>query len=564
MAAIYLSQMGQSRFYEAETSSSSSLPPFSPSQALLELGKSEPILFHAAPMMPLSRLLNEMEEKLAIASLNNIASATASNNPILSNYCRMMIEKNNDGSYELVRCASLLYLHAQNNKLLLLAHFLYNQFGQSLITYYREHYHILKKTHLGMLDIDFDALICKEIEYAQSSPQTGAHATRLMFDSLFFARRSIEFLNFWNGLEAPYEDFRARLAAFPYHGMINYLPAQLELWKEFQNDPRLKDFPIQEIWRFGIDRDAEVLGPCAFEAEPGYMNAFLHGMFFALKSAAGVKNEEWYIRLHEEMSSRSLFPSLDGIYDVSHKDRWNPRRPTFSQFTTALRTCGVTWNYKNLDHDPLGMDELRKRRFIRIDDADKTINCPNISSKSIDLRLTNVMLHYQQLAKNAGDNRVKRLLVYLAHARQLSLDHYFNDANARSSHTAFLSLIKNDRELPFPLFCDQNIFDANSIESVVYRYLEACVNFRKGGQGPFFPKMNQIKRLKKLDLSEYPELKALKKGLKPLVVGKKWDQVIPSYKRKHAKRGEREYDSEVNAAAKRVLSLASSSLKNKS
>jgi hypothetical protein len=299
----------------------------------------------------------------------------------------------------------------------------------------------------------------------------------------------------------------------------------------------------------------ENLGPCAFESEPGYINAFLRGMLFALKTALVPKDDRWYNRLHEETSSSALFPISSGTYDVNHKTLWDPQNASFANFSMKLRTTGVSWNYEHLDHDPVGMNEVKKRTFNVVDGTFKTIGCAKINSQLLAFRLKKVMEHYQKLVKEANSD-IERLLVYLAHARQLSLDHYYDDVNARKSHLTLLSWIKSDQTLPFPLLPDQSIFDGNCPESVVYRYLEGCVNFIEGGHGPCCPKMSQKKRLTDLDLSDYPELDALKEKLKPLVLDKKWESVVPSYVRTYqSKRTKREYSGAILPVAKRLLLL---------
>jgi hypothetical protein len=241
MAAIYLSFITQQHPSEA----SSSVAPVPSPPTLSDLRTVGPISFKASPATPISHALTPEEEKVAIGCLRNLQSTLAKTNPLIAYFCDVIAQKKKNPSTEVLKAASLIYLHAQNNKLLLLAYFLYNQFGLNLFTHYREHYHFLKRTHLGMTDANFDRLILSEIQYAQDPAALGKSPPQLMFDGFFFHRRSREFIEFWNHLEAPYDDFAKHLSTFPYKGMINHLQAQYDVWKEFQNDPRTKNFPIQ-------------------------------------------------------------------------------------------------------------------------------------------------------------------------------------------------------------------------------------------------------------------------------------------------------------------------------
>lgn len=419
---------------------------------------------------------------------------------------------------------------AQKKRLYDLANGFLEAFGDKIFPRFYALLAYLKEIHLGVSDRHFDRIIADEIQYVRDATKLSTLPKKMfMFDKGFLGRISKEFIDFWEGRSQPPEDIFSRLDAFPYRGSINYLRKQKLVWDLFQNDERMKDFPISEIWRFAIDSDKEDVGPFAFEQEPGYLNSFLEGMFYALSTASAPKTPDWYYHLHAQIVGECSTPQIHGLVFNAHLRSWDATHADFMPYQTDYRTDDVDWGISTLDKDPIGMQDIRSNRFWKLNGT--KILCatgcnPVEAYENTKLELTLIMHYFQRLFDQAG-SRAKRLIVTLAWVRELEIHHFFADANGRSSHLALVSMIAGQKDLPFFLLPDPNILDCNGPESLAYRYLEGCVNFRKGGVGIHYTSSSSVKQLEYLNLMGHEDLQVLAEELKPLVVGKMWSEVIP-------------------------------------
>lgn len=422
-----------------------------------------------------------------------------------------------------------LYIDAQKKGRYDIANILFEVFGDKLITDLHSHFDYLKRRHLGLDRKAFSRLISSEIKSMLSRSTIWTPTKPYIFDENFLQRISEEFLAFWDDQVPPYDSFDIRLQAFPYKGLINFLQSQKQVWDLFQNDSRTAGFPARAIWRFAIDADEQIVGPCAFEHEPGYLNSFLRGMAFALATAGVPKTADWYIELHTKIVEECEFPELRGAISAQHLEKWNGAQQSFQPYIKEIRTKLVRWEITYLDQDPIGMSDLRTNRFWKL--KDNVMVCDIKSDvKDAEYRqryqLETVMNHYNQVLENA-ENRALKIVIALGFARELELHHYFNDGNGRSSYLTFISLITGMKEIPYCLFPDPNVFDANGPESLAYRYIEGCLNFRAHGLYLGFKRSNGLKQLSEMNLSNYPDLEILRDELMPIVCGKKWQEVMP-------------------------------------
>lgn len=510
---------------------------FPPPAITLDPSNPPPITFEAsssdtsAPYPSITSfwiLLSSAHENLAIEELKEYAARIENEQPLFSEECYRIL-RNEPATEFTLRTAFVVYITAQKQENYNLANYIYSKFGERIIPAISDHYTFLKEDHLGTDEESFRRLIRNEIAYVRNVlRESKGVKSPYLFDKGFLRRISEEFLRFWEGQQPPYLEFEDRLDKFPFRGRINYFEYQLKIWDVMQKDERMKDFPIEEIWRFGIDFFYEEKGPCSLEHEPGYLRAYLRGIYFALATEHDPKSSGWYDTLHYNITLGTFLPISDADHNHQrHYASWDGDYSSFSTHDSILRTRPVKWGIDVLDSDPIGMKDIKSNRYWSFDGKNILSYLPDGSTiETRKNKLDSLMNHYQNESSKAPTSALK-LMNLLAWARDLELLHFYKDGNGRGSHSAFLGFIKEDKRLPMCLFPDPNVFDCNGPESLAYRYLEACLNFRNGGRGHRYKKTkSRVKSLEKLDLNGHADLVALKEALKPLVVDKEWSEVV--------------------------------------
>lgn len=360
----------------------------------------------------------------------------------------------------------------------------------------------------------------KEIAYEMTRVLTAKSG--VPFDRDFLRRMSETYQNFWadldNGEPINRDRFEKALANFPYKtASINFLPQMFEVYLAMQEVERLRGFPVSELWRFAIDAHKQEMGCCAFESEPGYLKGFLQGMLYAIQTRKQPKTAAWYIELHKRI--------INGVLTVQGEEINTSGSILYTNFrsmNTEVRTGDVAYS-ADLDQDPMGIEDLKTRsgaQSYTFDPHSKRVEYSNSKDNETSSRNDLVFDRFNQLLPTMT-GRAQKLLLFLWTARELELEHIFDDANGRGSHLDFLSMLLGEDDLPPFLFPNANVLDANGPESLVYRYLEGCVNFQRRGIGHAFRKEESVKKLGSLKLED-KELIALREELRPYVEDKSW------------------------------------------
>ena len=373
---------------------------------------------------------------------------------------------------------------------------------------------------LGRVGIQGDALF-PEVE--QEITRVLAAKEGVPFGKGFLKRLSGIYQNFWadlgrNGEPIDRNRFEEAHANFPHKTVaINFQPQLFEVYLAMQEVEKLKGFPVSELWRFAIDAHKQEIGCCAFEGEPLYLKGFFQGMLFAIQTTKQPKTAAWYVELHKRI--------VDGV--LVYLDRGISKsilNASYIPIKADIRTSDVHYPIKKQDQDPIGIEDLKtrsgassytfdpNRQLVEYEDGKETTKRNDLVFESFNKLLPKVT------------SRAQKLLLFLWTARELELEHIFDDANGRGSQLIFLSLVLGEDDLPPFLFPNPNVFDANGPESLIYRYLEGCVNFRRGGVGHTFKKEQSVKKLDTLTLEDQ-DLIALREELRPWVEGKSWKEV---------------------------------------
>ena len=398
-----------------------------------------------------------------------------------------------------------------------IAQLLWDRFGVDQVKPDYEEY----REVLGRLGFQGDALL----------PELGQEITRVLaakegvpFDTGFLKRLSGIYQNFWtdlgrNGEPIDRHRFEEAHANFPHKtAAINFQPQMFEVYLAMQEMEKLKGFPLSELWRFAIDAHKQEIGCCAFESEPGYLKGFFQGMLFAIESRKEPKTAAWYVELHKKV--------VDGVLTSQSitDDSEHILRSGYRSINPEIRTFKVQFLLKFEDKDPIGIEDLITRETTREYTFDKDKQLVLYSNGNSTARRNDYVFGSFNRLLPTMTSRAQKLLLFLWTARELELEHIFFDANGRGSHLIFLSLVLGEDDLPPFLFPNPNVFDANGPESLIYRYLEGCVNFRRGGVGHTFKKEKSVKKLGTLTLEDQ-DLIALREELRPYVEGKSWKDV---------------------------------------
>lgn len=404
------------------------------------------------------------------------------------------------------------YQAAQKKKNIFLARQLLGTFGlEQFKTLYDGPYRFYFQNILPTTFEGFKDLASEEIMNFNNSRREG-HC----FDKGFMQTLSKVHLDFLRKHLAG----EVSLEEFPYkEGRINFLPILMEIYHMMQGRDDMKSFPAEEIWRYAIDYHREIGGPCAFEDEIGYLNSYLHGLKYALEHSSQPKTKDWYLGLHAATTGKTFKPD-NGIFDI--------KLTNYRSILSGSRQMQSGFNIAELDRDPIGCEDLQTRPS----EQSSWMFDPNtfkiehhFPMGNMDATLDRIMLQYQQLEAKASIP-AERLMAALWTARELEIHHICSDGNGRASVLSLVSMVDGDPELPPFLFPDPNVLDGNGPESLAYRYLEGCINFRNGGQSNnYVKKCGEVKCLDSLDLTGHDDLIALRESLKPLVQGTRWQEL---------------------------------------
>lgn len=264
------------------------------------------------------------------------------------------------------------------------------------------------------------------------------------------------------------------------HYVMQKLIAQAEVWQVMKANPKLNEFPFEDIWCFCIDFEFQKFGAYIFENEPGYMVASLNALKFSLEC----KNPTYldYIEINKKCGEnvhKDLYSWIDAADGGD------------SEFLeTILREISVFFQIPYIDEE--GFKDLKERSanssFFQLlsNFSNATIGKGpfKIQSKGIsreqNISKMQFLFEYHQQQISQAKNKAQRLIAHLWLARELELHHHFVDGNGRSSDKILLSLLANDPELPMILYnSDLNYMDGNGPIGFVQRILSAMHHFNK-------------------------------------------------------------------------------------
>lgn len=330
------------------------------------------------------------------------------------------------------------------------------------------------------------------------------------------------------------EYFNSKLAEQPDFVIWRKLAAEANAWTAMQRNPKLRGYPMEEIWRFGIDGKYEDLyGPYYFENEPRFIEGWLKGLTKAVNTNHPISSSD-YVAYHDTIiENMKKFVGGELV-----------------TFPFGLRTSrtgfGIGFGSEWLDQDPHGLEDLKRRgepKGVGLGPIDSLHrNLPQgqfifshdqiqIDHNSVEPPqewLDKVFTIYNSKIENPAIKPEERLLAALWLVRELEINHVFVDANGRSSIVALLGILANDPDLPMALFHDPNILDVNGPEKLCYRCLEAMINFRNNGLNKNEPTGKEtlsLKNLQNLDPIRDADIIALRDRLIPLVEDKPWMEI---------------------------------------
>lgn len=405
------------------------------------------------------------------------------------------------------------YQVAQRNQYTFLTRQLMGKFGlDQFKSLYEDPYRFYFQNILPTTFESFKALATEELIRINSRGQKG-----YCFDSGFMQTLSKVHLDFLRKHLAG----EVSLEEFPYkEGRINFLPILMEIFRIIQERDDMKSFPAEEIWRYAIDFHREDEGPCAFEDEIGYLNSYLHGLKYALENSTQPKTKDWYLGLHAATTGKTFRPK-NGRFDI--------KATQYNSIPNGSRQMQAGFNIALMDRDPIGCEDLETRPS---EQSSWSFNPntfkieQNFPNGNMDATLDRIMDQYRYLLTKAA-TPAERLMAGIWMARELEIHHICADGNGRASVLSLISIVTGDPELPPFLFPDPNVLDGNGPESLAYRYLEGCINFRNGGLSKnYVKKCGEVKYLDALDLTGHEDLIALRESLKPLVQGKRWQEML--------------------------------------
>ncbi len=250
------------------------------------------------------------------------------------------------------------------------------------------------------------------------------------------------------------------------HYVLDKLIAQAEVWQIMQNNPKLKDFPFADIWRFCMDVEFQKYGAYAFENEPGYMVATLKTLAFGLQ----LQNPTYLdcIELNETCG-QNVLSSLN--YDSK------PLNTGVAHEGSDL-SYGI-YGFSEIDEE--GLTDLRERQsefFTFNPKIGKVFLTKHIRTEHIQ-QIQFLFEQHQKKIATAQDNIGERLIAHIWLAREISLQHHFKDGNGRTAQILLLSLLANDPYLPMMLLDTNPNLDTNGPVAFIKRVLQGMANFNK-------------------------------------------------------------------------------------
>lgn len=252
--------------------------------------------------------------------------------------------------------------------------------------------------------------------------------------------------------------------------VVDKLIAQAEVWNVMQENPKLKDFPFKDIWRFCIDIEFQKYGAYIFENEPGYIIATLKALCFGLQLKK--PNHLDYIEINRKCGESVL--EGYGAYYLGTKIRHGVDMISF----------GI-YGFSTMDRE--GLQDLEERN--RMPDApwyyeissDKAFARVFLESRSAWKHLREMKFLFGEHGKkiSAAKNEGERLIAHIWLSRELSLQHHLQDGNGRTAQILFLSLLANDPELPMMLLDTNPNLDTNGPVAFIKRVLQGMKNFSR-------------------------------------------------------------------------------------
>lgn len=252
--------------------------------------------------------------------------------------------------------------------------------------------------------------------------------------------------------------------------VLDKLIAQAEVWKIMQNNPKLKDFPFKDIWRFCIDVDFQKHGAYIFENEPGYIISTLKALALSLKTQKPTHFD--YIAINKQCGENVQIEFIDNYHGRG-----------LVYLSTEVRYDSVIFTYPTSKTDPEGLKDLQERSEIENNFFTLSNNLTmDMRPISYQENIRKMMFLFEEHDKKilASKNKIDRILAHIWLARELELHHHFGDGNGRTSHLLLLSLIANDPHLPMMLLdTDVNLIDSTGPIATLKRVIQGMENFNE-------------------------------------------------------------------------------------
>lgn len=247
--------------------------------------------------------------------------------------------------------------------------------------------------------------------------------------------------------------------------VLDKLIAQAEVWQFMQNNPKLKSFPFEDIWRFCIDIEFQKYGAYIFENEPGYMIATLKALCFGLQLKKPTYLD--FIEINRKCG-RNVFISL----------ALNQLLTTKVIHSNPALSYGI-YGFDTMDKEGLQDMVERKNEFFYFNGKSPEVSL-KIVPKSHHLQKMDFFFQYHdKKIAEAGDNIGKRLIAHIWLYREPSLQHHFRDGNWRTTRILFESYLANDPPLPMVLFDTNTNLHVNGPVPFIKRVLSAMVHYNK-------------------------------------------------------------------------------------